>query len=226
LDRIIKLIRMKLFLTSAGLPPGTTEEFLRLLNKKPEETKVCFVTTASNPEEDKWYVEKDRERLSEIGFKVTEFDLEGKNEASLRDNLKDFDVIYVEGGSTFYLLKYVRKSGFDKVLPEFLQEGGIYVGVSAGTIIVGLNIETSNWNYGYPDKNTVGLKDLTGLSLVPFVFCVHIDKKDINIIKESTDKTKYPTIGLADNQALLVEDGKKEIVGGGEKHIFNTDVQL
>src|SRR3989344_2366626 len=104
---------MKLFLTSAGLPPETTDEFLKLLGKEPEKTRVCFITTASHPEENKWYVEKDRERLSELCFKVTELDLKDENENSLDAKLKDFDVIFVEGGNTFYLLKYVRESGFD-----------------------------------------------------------------------------------------------------------------
>lgn len=217
---------MKLFLTSAGLPPETTKDFLKLLDKKPEDTSVCFITTASNLEKDKWYVEKDRERLLEIGFKVTELDLKGENEASLNDKLEKFGVIFVEGGNTFYLLKYARESGFDKALKLFLGGGGVYLGVSAGTIIAGMNIETSNWNYGEPDRNTVKLADLTGLNLIPFVFCVHIDKKDIDIIKKFAQETKYPTIGLTDSQALLVKNEKSKIVGPGEKHLFNTDMKI
>ena len=89
---------MKLFLTSVGLPPETTEEFLKLLDKKPEEIRVCFITTASHPEESKGYVGKDRERLSELGFEITELDLKEENEESLKNRLENFDVIFVEGG--------------------------------------------------------------------------------------------------------------------------------
>jgi dipeptidase E len=217
-------LNMKLFLTSAGLPPETTEEFLKLLNKKPEETKICFITTASHPEENKWYVEKDRERLSELGFKITEFDLKKENENSLRDKLKNFDVIFVEGGNTFYLLKYVRESGFDEALKLFLERGGIYLGVSAGTIVTGLNIESANWKYA--DKNIVNLEDLTGLKLVPYVFSVHIDESNLDVVKNIANKVDYPVIALTDKQALLIDNGIKKIVGGGEKYVFNTDTKL
>ena len=132
---------MKLFLTSAGLPPETVQEFLKLLNKNPAESRVCFIATASNPEKDKQYVEKDRRRLLELGFKIVEVDLEQENEASLNNKLENSEVVFIEGGNTFYLLKYIWESGFDKALKLFLDKGGVYIGVSAGSIVAGLNIE-------------------------------------------------------------------------------------
>lgn len=215
---------MKLFLTSAGLPPETTKEFLRLLDKKPKETELCFVTTASNPEKDKCFVEKDRKRLLELGFKITELDLERENEESLKNKLKNFDVIFVEGGNTFYLLKHVRKSGFDKALKSFLNKGGIYIGVSAGSIITGLNIESSKWKH--PDRNIVDLKDLTGLKLVSFVIAVHIDKSNMGATKKCVKKVNYPVVALTDKQAISVKGRIKKIVGPGEKYVFNTNIKL
>jgi len=215
---------MKLFLTSAGLVSETSDEFLKLLSKKPEETRLCFITTASHPEENKWYIEKDKKRLSELGFKVTELDLKKENENSLSDKLKDFDVIFVEGGNTFYLLKYVRESGFDKALKSFLDKGGIYLGVSAGSMIAGLNIESARWKHA--DRNIVDLKNLTGLNLIHFVITPHIDESNIEATKGCASKVNYPVIALTDKQAILVVNGTQRIVGEGEKHIFNTDAKL
>jgi len=215
---------MKLFLTSAGLPPETIGDFLRLLDKKPTKTKVCFITTASNSEEDKWYVEKDRERLQELGFRVTELDIKGENEQSLGDKLENSDVIFVEGGNTFYLLKYVMESGFDKALKSFLDRGGIYLGVSAGSMIAGPNIESAGWKHA--DRNIVNLKDLTGLKLVPFVISPHTDETNIDAIKECAGEANYPVVALTDKQAILVENGVQKIVGAGEKYVFNTNIRL
>jgi len=211
---------MKLFLTSSGLHPDVTNPFLEFLGEKPEETKVCFITTASNPEKDKWYVEQDRDKLLELGFKITEFDLEKENAFSLQNKLKDFDVIFVEGGNTFYLLKHVRQSSFDKVLKPLLDEGKIYFGVSAGSIIAGLNIDSAGWKHA--DRNIVNLKDLTGLNLVPFVISVHTDESNIKVIKNKARLASYPVVSLLDTQAILVENGIKRIVGTGEKLIFNS----
>jgi len=210
---------MKLFLTSAGLPPETTLDFLNLLNKKPEKTRVCFIATASDLEKDKKYVEKDKERLSELGFKVTELDLKQENEKSLNNKLGKFDVIFVEGGNTFYLLKCVRESGFDEAIRLFLDKGGIYVGVSAGSIIAGLNIESAGWKHA--DRNIVKLKNLVGLKLVPLVISPHTDDSNIDAIEKCAKRASYTTVALTDKQAILVKNKAWQIVGPGEKIIFN-----
>ncbi|MDO8503549.1 MAG: Type 1 glutamine amidotransferase-like domain-containing protein [bacterium] len=210
---------MKLFLTSAGLPPETTEAFLKLLGKKPEETKVCFISTASfekYPKGDAEYVKKDKQRLSEIGFKtITEIDLRKENEDSLSAKLSDSHVIFVEGGNTFYLLKYVRASGFDKVIRPFLDRGGIYVGVSAGSYIAGLDILPTQWKHA-SDQNAVGLKDLRGLGLVDFAFFCHYKPEYESVINGNKHKIPYSVIALTDSQAVLVDGEMTQFVGPGE----------
>jgi len=214
---------MKLFLTSGGLPPETIKEFFKLLNKKPKGIKLCFDTTASygeHPKGNPWYVKKDRQQLLDLGFKVMELDLRTENKKSLKEKLKNIDVIFVEGGNTFYLLKYVRESGFDKVIKLLLKKKMIYVGVSAGSIIAGLNIDSAGWKHA--DRNIVNLKDLTGLKLVPFVITPHTDETNIEVIKKCASKANYPVIALSDKQAALIKGKTKRIVGIGNKLIFNT----
>jgi len=210
---------MKLFLTSAGLQPEITEYFLELLGKNPKGMDLCYIPTASDPSEDKWFVKKNKDRLGELGFKVAEVDIKNGNEVSLSKKMDSFDIVFVEGGNTFYLLKHVRDSGFDSAIRRFLDRGGIYVGSSAGSMIAGLNIESAEWKH--LDKNIVNLKDLTGMKLVPFVISVHVDDKNIDLIRRCASKVDYPVVALTDKQALLVDGDKKRIVGVGEKHVFN-----
>ena len=51
-------------------------------------------------------------------------------------NINEFDVMYMMGGNTFYLLNIIRKTGFDKNIKEFINSGKIYVGSSAGSEIL------------------------------------------------------------------------------------------
>lgn len=207
---------MKLFLTSVGLPPETTEAFLKLLGKKPEETKVCFIATAADPEEDKWFVGKDRERLLELRFETTEIDLKQENEESLDEKLKDFDVVFIEGGNTFYLMKYIRESGFDKAIKSFLDRGGIYLGVSAGSYAAGPDIAPAQWKHMFEDKNIVGLKDFSGMGLIDFIISPHYEPEHESIINKNKNKVSYPVIALTDLQAILVENDDIQFIGPGE----------
>jgi dipeptidase E len=206
---------MTLLLTSAGT--NVEEEILKILPKPAKELKLAHIITASKPEEDRSYVDADKEQLIEMGFQVEDVDIEGKSEAELRNILNDKDIIYIQGGNTFYLLKYIRQSGFDKIIKDLINKGVIYIGVSAGTIIAGPNIDTAWWKYGAPDKNRVGLKDFTGLCLVPFLITVHIEKSHIGIIKNYANKSSYKVIALTDDQAILVQDNRYKLVGKGEE---------
>jgi dipeptidase E len=214
---------MKLFLISidAGIPKELTEDFLKLLKKNPKDTNVCFISTAADhPMIDKWFVKRDRDRLEEMRFKMSDVDLKQESESSLSKKLDGFDMVFVTGGNTFYLLEKVRDSGFDVAIRRFLDRGGIYVGASAGSLIAGLNIESSGWQH--PERNTDNLKDLTAMKLVPFVISAHTDDKNIDLIRRCASKVSYPVVALTDKQAILVDNGKQRIVGVGEKNIFNT----
>jgi Peptidase E len=109
----------KLFLTSAGLVPETYPGFLKLLGKDPEGSRLVYVPTASDLEPDKSYADEDTKRLSDIGFLAKNIDLKDKSEELLNKELSDADIVYVQGGNTFYLLDWVRKSGFDKAIKNF-----------------------------------------------------------------------------------------------------------
>jgi len=200
-----------LLLTSAGM--NVKEEILKILPKPANEIKIAYIITASKFEEDTSYVDKDKKAIIEQGFSVEEIDIRDKNEKELREMLKDKDVVYVQGGNTFYLLKHVKESGFDKVIKELIQKGVIYIGVSAGSYIACPTIEMALWKD--QDKNIVGLEGLTALNLVPFLLSVHYTPEYKEIIKKGISSSKYPVRILTDDQAILVRDNKVELVGKG-----------
>ena len=211
-----------LLLTSAGIVPEIKNYFLSVLpKKKPEENRVAFVTTAAYGEsKNPAWMEKDRQLLRECGIKhIEDLDLKDKTKKDLERILSDKDIIFVNGGNTFYLLKWVRESGFDKVLPHFLKRGGLYVGVSAGSYIACPTIEQATWKH--QDRNRVGITDFTALGLVPFLITAHFEEKYKVIVDQAAKSTKYPIVALSDKQAVLVQDGKVEVVGKSKREYFN-----
>ena len=215
---IIEKIRNRtartILLTSAGMK--MKDEIIKLLQKPAYDITVAFITTASKPEEDKSYVEKDREIIKEIGFNVEEIDIEGKKQNELMGLFEHKDIIFVEGGNTFYLLKAIRKTGFEKVIKKLLKKGKVYIGVSAGSIVAGRTIRTAGWKDA--DKNFVKLKNLKGMNLVPFDVFVHYQPEHAEIIKKKLpwkwQRRKLKI--LTDEQAILVQGSQRILIGKGE----------
>lgn len=213
---------MKLFLTSAGLPVATRNYFFSLLTKKPQEIKLAFIPTAGYPETNKSYIEKDKNQIRSLGIgDMYEVDLKGENSQSLHKKLSSADVIYVTGGNTFYLLDWVRKSGFDVAIRQLVNAGKIYIGASAGSYIACPTIEMSTWKGG--SKNVVNLTDFTALHFVPFLLKAHFKEEHQELIEKSVKTAKLPVIVLTDKQAVKVINDSWEIVGKGKKMTFNFD---
>src|SRR3989344_4527571 len=212
----------RLLLTSQGIQPELEDVFLSCLGEAPERKRVSFITTAARGEGTyypKW-MDIYKKQLEGCGIKnIEEMDLKGKTPRDTRQALSDKEIIFVNGGNTFYLLHWARKSGFFELLPELLKEGKFYVGVSAGSYIVCPTIEAATWKR--QDRNMIGLKDLTGLNLIPFLISAHFEEKYRPTIERAARNTAYPIVALYDTQAVLVEDSIYKVVGTGKREFFN-----
>lgn len=206
-----------IILTSSGFKtPQLQKDLLNILPKRPKELKVAHIITASKVSSDRSFVDRERKVLKDLGFQVEEMDIEGENEKSLTKKLSGKDIIYVQGGETFYLLKHVRKSGFDKVVKSLIEKGVIYIGVSAGSYITSPTIEMSPWRD--PKRKRYGLRNLTAMNLVPFLVIVHYNREKYRIgLEEGIKKSKFPVRILTDDQAFLITNGKAKLIGSGEE---------
>ncbi len=198
----------KLLLASSGL-----EYIKQFVDARPSDIKMLFIPTAGNLDEDVWWIDKDRDVLAKMGFKITELDIEKSSKEKMKDEIDKCDIVYVAGGNTFHLLKVLRQSGFDVLLTEYVNDGGLYAGASAGALIAGVDIG-SIASIDEPEK-VKGLKSTEGLGFVDIVPIPHYDMKartkTIDEIKEKYDK-QYELVLLTDDQAILVEDDGWKIV--------------
>ncbi len=201
-----------LLLTSSGMR-GAKEEILSVLPKPADKIRVAHIITASKVENDKSYVDQDRELMQEAGFNVEDIDIEGKNKKQLMKLLSVVDIIYVQGGNTFYLLKQIRKSGFNKIIKKLLSKGILYIGVSAGSIVAGKTVQTAGWR---GEKERFGLINLKGLKLIKSDIFLHYKPEDLEIIKQKPKRVKKRLRVLTDEQALFIFGRKVMLVGEGE----------
>ena len=198
------------FITAQNLDP--------ILPKKIVDCKIAYITTASKKVDDMSYVERQRERMNEMGLSYTEIDIEGSNEEELRKILAGYDVVIVEGGNTFYLLKAIRESGFESVIKDLIEEGVVYIGTSAGSYVACPSIIMATWsNRGF---DRCGVLDYTAMNLVPFLVKAHYVSEDLKELEENTKDLQYQVRPITDDQAILVRDEEIEFLGEGEEVII------
>ena len=189
----------RLLLTSTGFTnPKLGDRFLALLEKDPLNTKVLFIPTASRSGDEMKYVKESENELVQLGIQKENIAwLDVGNVAAVGD-IDSFDVIYVCGGNTFFLMQKLRDTELDKKIIELVNRGKVYVGVSAGSVIAGPDVSIAN-----PfDENDIGLKDMSGLNLTNKVVTPHYNDKEESIIGEFKKKLPYPVVPITDSQAV------------------------
>ena len=176
---------------------------------------IGYVTTAAKGARNQSFFMKVKDRIRENGYLFQEVDIEGKTKQEIRDFFKDKNVIHIEGGNTFYLLKAIRETGFAAILRELLDEGKVYIGTSAGSYIMCPTIEVSDWDT--TGKGRFDVTDFAALSYVPFVLKVHYRDEDEQKVREDMKTLKYPLRILRDGQGIVAEDGKYTFIGDGSE---------
>ena len=132
---------MRVMLTSCGLETKKIEEsFLEFLGKVPEQANALFIPTAAIDADAIEVLPKCMNDLLKVGIpkqNIRVFDL---HQNMPIDELKTYDVVYLTGGRTSYLLERINDSGFRKTLLTYIKDNGFVIGVSAGSIVFANNL--------------------------------------------------------------------------------------
>jgi len=199
---------MKLFLTSSGF--GNEEIsaiFTREMSKKPEGCKGLVVAYATSRDEEH-PVNEARRDLVRMGCRHIAV-INMKNHFDAR-KFGDYDFIYVCGGNTFSILKKMRETKMDKFIVKQVKGGAMYIGVSAGSIMAGENIEIAK---EAGDVNKVGLRNLKGFGFTDIAVFPHFTEDRRERLEEFKKRAKYPVVELTDSQAIICGDKNYVVIG-------------
>lgn len=137
-------------------------------------------------------------------------------------NLTDYAAIFIGGGNTYQLLDCLKSSGaFDKIA-EYLNNGGIVYGGSAGAIIFGKDIDaclymdTNDVDLG----NTIGFNALYGCSIT-----AHYTNQNPAMTQLATTflnqySHKEPVIALPEEDSLYTDGNIVKIIGARPWYVF------
>jgi len=213
---------MKFLLTSAGLTnQSIARAVLELTGLDSKETKLAFVPTAVNVENgDKSWLIDDLLHFKEQGYKSIDIvDIAALPQKIWQPRLEAANVICFGGGNEQYLAYVVRKSGFKELLPVLLKNR-VYIGISAGSMLVGHFLPPELLRLIFPD-NGLDEKPESSLGLVACYFVPHLNSPHFpqvrkEVLQSMRNKLSLPLYALDDQSALKIQGGRIEVISEGQ----------
>ena len=185
----------------------------KFLNEKTESKKILFIPTATNVDEYKKYIHLTQKVFEDFGYEVENFDISVFSEETVKEKISETKIVFVSGGNTFYLLQELKKKNLIPYLREKIENGLLYIGESAGSVIIAPNI-------GYADivddkALATELNDYTGLNLVDFYVVPHFEEEPFvessrKVVELYKDKLDLKVIN--NKEVVLVENDEFRIV--------------
>ena len=183
---------MKIFLTSAGFDnKDILRRFVKAAKIEEKSSKILFVPTAAITDGGKEMLPFCHQEIIESGVLETNINEIQISEMATITDLNDYCAIYVAGGDTRHLVDEMNKYNFRTILDGYLSNGGVYLGVSAGSVAL---------------TNT-------------FPGCLNYINCKLDVHRKhgtqsgKIDRKTFSEIDLTDNQAIIIHDLETEIVG-------------
>jgi len=140
------------------------------------------------------------------------------------ENIKNwpekFGGVYIGGGNTFYLLKVLKETNFWIFLKRCIDRNIPIYGSSAGAIIFGYSILSSN------DINNSNLKDFDGMNILRgiSIFCHYKPEKDEIVRQKIFVNNLKKIIALPEKSGIYLDGNKKpKIIGKDPAWLFSKD---
>ncbi len=155
-------------------------------------------------------------------FGVQDITMVTNLEGITSSQLKKYSAVYIGGGNTFYLLKKIKETYFSKKLLNYLEEGGIIYGGSAGAAILGKEIGTARFGTD-ADKNEVHLKNRHGLDIARgFSIACHYTDADDRRIFTYVRRNRIEVIALPEETGLHIHKDKIRVIGTKPAYLFGA----
>ncbi len=163
-----------------------------------------------------------KETFDKLGVNLYEMWTENEL-GDIEDEPEKFGGVYIGGGNTFYLLKTLKETNFWTFLKRCIDKNIPIYGGSAGAIIFGHSILSSN------DVNNVNLNDFSGMNTLKkiSIFCHYKPEKDEIVKQKIYLYNLNKIIALPDTSGIYLTDRKKpKIIGKDSAWLFSRDKKV
>lgn len=208
---------MKLLLCSEGFHTSNTVEACVELCGKPQD-KISFAIIneayAAEHGDKRWVLHNLNSVADNFPADIDMVDLLALPLSEVEQRIMQKDAIFVVGGNTDYLMSVYQKTGFDKLLPKLLQTK-VYVGSSAGSMVVGKRISSAAYKLVYGEESKWGIDEYLGLadlSVMPHLDSPHFPNRKESLL-EAVGSFEDKVYGLRDDSAVVVDGDEVRTIG-------------
>ena len=210
---------MKLVLCSEGFhTQNTIDACVKLVGKPQDQISIGIINEAYAVEEGdkRWVLDNLNSVASNFSGEIDIVNLLALSTEEVEKRLADKDVIFAVGGDTDYLMAVYRKTGFDKLLPKLLATK-VYIGSSAGSMVIGKRISAAAYKLIYGEDGRYGIEEYVGL--VDLSVMPHLDSPNFPNRKESL----LEAVGSFEGKVYALRDDSAVVVDGESSYPIGSE---
>lgn len=130
-------------------------------------------------------------------------------------DLRPYDLLFVGGGTTSKLAAHIHTYHFEQAVVDFVANGGVYLGSSAGAVLAGDEITVASLIEDDPAaRGMAGLGLVHGLSVYPHADTYSADPAQL------ARELGHDVIALPEASGVVVRDGDLRAIGPGTVRLF------
>lgn len=221
---------MKFLLTSNGLSNQSIAKALfDLVGKPASQTKIAFIPTAMNvePGDKSWFIADLVNIQKQKPESIDMVDISALPKNLWQARLETADVLFFSGGNTFHLMRWIKESGLEEILPDLLKTK-IWVGISAGSMVTNPTLVLGSKDRKIYYEEIFNYKNEEALNFVNFYVRPHFNSPDFpqankEYLTEIAKEIPATIYALDDMSALKIIDNNIEVISEGEYLVLNKE---
>jgi dipeptidase E len=211
---------MKAILTSTNLVEvdGGVELAEKMTGKPRDEINIAVINEASAMEfgDHRFVIDTLKDLAAVFGGNIEIVHLLALPPEQIQNRMNAADMIFVLGGNTEWLARVFDKTGFGAMLPQLLRNK-LYVGSSAGSMILGHLPSYKNQDEGYGQADHFGVEkylDLLDFSILPHFHAPYMNNQGDDWVIAESRAVSYPIYAISDQAAVVVNGDGISVIGG------------
>lgn len=209
---------MNLVLASEGFhTPNTVQACVDLCGKPQDKISFAVINEAYavEPGDKRWVLDNINSVADNFPAGLDIVNLLALSIDEVEQRIAPHDAIFVVGGNTDYLMHVFVKTGFAKLLPKLLKTK-VYVGSSAGSMVIGKRVSSEAYLKIYGEHDEFGVREYLGfidLAIKPHLESRNFPNNRPDILERVASGTNFPVYGLHDDAAIVINGSEQSFIG-------------